>query len=1606
MTVNVVDFVEADGNVYLVTEYAGTSTLHDLLVAGPLPQRRAWDIMRGLMSALDELHSHSIVHGDIHSANIVVNPDTNDLRLIDLGFAFFSGRSAIDHAIGANEGLIGYLAPEKSGRTSHQVDHRSDLYSAGVVFFEILTGRKPFESTDTLEILHAQIAERPPRVSELDTSVPPSTSDLIDLLLQKDPENRYQSAYGVLADLTILEEAPPGKQVELRTRDVNERFAKRSGLIGRDQELEVLRRHLVDVTSGFNTLGLIDGPAGVGKSALIARVMEEASRLGILVAKGWCDRTADLPLSGIAALADHVTRTILRQPDEAVSNWKQQVEERVGSTLATLIPFVPLLSTVFDVDPDDVQQVGAGDARRRLMTSFVSYLEVSTNLQPTLLVIEDLHWADEDTIDVLRQLSQPAEGYSFAMLGTRRTSDVTINVAAAARTMRLLESVPNSFVLELANLDDVAVRLLIASSFSLSAADLESLVSNVLRTTNGSPLLVEQYLGLLVDQGVLVFDRSDHRWQYHPTSELIDASGDQLESVLRQRFSTIDHYSQRILATLATIGTRIELVDLLALTDDPDRVRTAISKAVAHGLVTSLLDDSKLHYSFVHDRLRTYAESLFTADERSQVHVRYARILLEDPATPSLSGKALFRVADQLVRTPFEKLSQTFAVQVVELMDMAAEAAKRAGALNVAITYSETASKISSSLDHRPSAVAFDRSLLLAECLGNVGEYDRAHAELDLVEPLASTDFDHARVHRLRVILYNLKTLYLESIRHGREALMRVGVHLAESPSPLTVVRTLARVWNRQRRLTVDEIERRPHATDPAVLLAMDVLQNLQAPAYNLNENVFACVLLERADLVFRHGHAHASVDAYTSYGVFLRTIGATATAEVYGDLALQLSRSSRDLRAKAYTQFTDNTIIYPWVHVTSDVIHGLHESVQLAEQSGDTDILAYSCGVYAQALLYAGGDVRGLFEEIEECLTKIDRAWQRSDHAPTFATYYHVGILTVLTTLAPALELGDRSARLLEQADDIEQDVLDSGNTTAICLIHLMHAYSAMLRGDHDTLRSRLRAIAPHQRGMLAQTMSMQYEYLLAISAGWSLFKGHSLSRSDVRQLRRSLKRFRSWERHQHENFHARRLIVEALLSGANGRPDDLTHRLEQAVGAAKRVGNRLLALEASMLVARLDDGWKSTATDLAVDLGADGVIPVIQGKRIDLAGLSAAVPRSPIASSSVLDSAQLEVASIAKASTAIATEIDAASLHKRLLSILVENAGASHAFIAIPSPDGMLVVAQYGYKVDTGHADGIDLASYQECCHPMLREALRTRLPVSVDNAQISDYRDDAHVSATGVRSIMAFPVVYQGSVACVFYLENLSLTGAFTTERERFLGLLAGQIAVSLENARLYKEQASTLRAAERFIPQEFLDALGIASIRDVQLGDAVNVPMTVLFADIRRFTSLSERMSVRGAFEFLNEYLEAVTPAIRNHHGFIDKYIGDAVMALFPRDPSHAVRAALEIMDEVRRLNQRLGASLDGPLEIGIGIHVGEVMLGTVGAEHRMDTTVIGDTVNIAARLEELTKTSSVPIILSDDVLQRLPAGLVSTVELGMESIRGRSTAIKIHGISIR
>jgi len=356
--------------------------------------------------------------------------------------------------------------------------------------------------------------------------------------------------------------------------------------------------------------------------------------------------------------------------------------------------------------------------------------------------------------------------------------------------------------------------------------------------------------------------------------------------------------------------------------------------------------------------------------------------------------------------------------------------------------------------------------------------------------------------------------------------------------------------------------------------------------------------------------------------------------------------------------------------------------------------------------------------------------------------------------------------------------------------------------------------------------------------------------------------------------------------------------------------------------------------------------------------------------------------------------------------MKLVVENAGAQRGCLLLEQDEDWVIEAEAGIVEGEMRArPSTSVGQVANLPHTIVNYVVRTKEAVVLnDAAHEGFFTQDPYITQTQPKSILCTPLINQGKLNGILYLENNLVTGAFSPEQQEVLSLLSGQAAISIENARLYTRQVELPRSATRFVPREFLQLLGKDSIRLVNLGDQTQREVTIMVSDIRSFTALSETMTPQENFDFGNAYLERGSPIIRQHHGFIAKYMGDGMMAVFPRQAEDALSAAIAQLGEVTRYNVERQQQGLVPLRIGIGIHVGPVMLGTVGEAQRMQFDLMSDAVNVSARLEGLSKLYGVALIISTEVLRRLEDPTQYKLRfLGKTPLKGRQESMSIFEI---
>ncbi|MCB9740883.1 MAG: AAA family ATPase [Deltaproteobacteria bacterium] len=1540
--------------------------LEQALGAGPIatmPPPRALKIAIQVARALCWLHEQGRVHHGLTPDHVLLGDD-DQVALLGVGHSRPLGR---EHSEGLDErrgeSALCYLAPEQTGRVGRPADARTDLYGLGALLYRLLGGQPPAAGRDRLETMHAIIA-RPPAPLPIDRKL----NALVGKLLAKDALDRYQTARGVLDDLERCLAAVSANldlgQIELGSRDRSGHVVLPDALYGRDLERASLLAAYAEAEGGAVRTVLVAGVAGSGKSKLIAELRQSAE----IVLWGKFDPTdGGSPYAALGRAIDAALTRALGQSDAALRALRSRVQAAVGDEIDALLPVLPRLPLL--VGPVGERQRFEPEAELlRLQRATAGILRALTpDAQPIVLVIDDLQWADTATFRMLSALAELLP--RLLLVGAYRLEEVD-----GEHPLRDFASERRAQQIELGEIDEAAVAAFVAAALSSPVAAVRDLAAELRTRTRGNPFHLRWFLREL-DRRDALTRGADHAWRVElRDGEAVGVAANVAE-LLAGRIGELDPAVQRLLHAAAVMGTWLDpplLATALAL--DPVTIEQQLGAALQAEILEALRGGGERRYRFAHDRLREAALTSIDVTQRNSLSLALGRALWQrDDADP-------FDVA-ALLNPVAADLDDTERAHLVQIDLVAADRALRARAVDAAFRLLEAAWSLLGDDPWRTHhAEALRCRDLQAEVAFQRGKPQQAIAVCS--EILAKTEQGLEQSNALLL----LQAVHGNSgnVKEALDACYRhfelMGEKMPRKASMGAMLLELGRAMWELRGRDIAALLDAPPMQDERKLAVLRGVSSASATV----DSPFG--VMQRAirsmRLTVQHGPTRYSGFAFSTYGGMLcGPLGKMEQGDRFGRLGLELVRrfEADDIENRVLTNYY--TFVAHWTHPFRDCMLGLEEAVRSARRAGDFTFLPGAMQFLTQMRTLQGGDLQAALRDA--------RSQARELHADVHNQHRVQGYERLLELLCdPELADLDGKAAMarfegLEHRDD---------QFTTVQLLSLRGA-AAWYVGDLATARREFDQARPLQDALFCMPLLPWARLYDAISALEADAPGA------VKLARKTLRWLRPRAKVAPFNLGHAQALIEAELAAHLGKPAQALAHYADAIEQSERNGFRLDHATARWRLAALHE--RAGRTAVAADerreatltlraIGAHGMVKRLLQRQ--------AAMRLEAAEAGGLD---VDVETLVRAGAVIASELQIDRLLARLTSLLLQNAGAQRALL-ITQHDGIWRVdaeeGPEGYRQPELALEGAG----ELLCLAAARYALRTGQVVRVDDAARSEhYRDDPYVAATSARSLLAIPLRRGGEASGLVYLENRLSAGAFDAAKVRAVSLLAGQIGFAIDNARLFDETQALKVASERFVPKQMLEVLGRGDIRHVGVGDSVEGTMTVLFSDIRRFTTLSEGLTPKETFAFVNEYLARMEPVITRHGGFIDKYIGDAIMAVFPGDADDAVRASAAMLGELATYNAERAGPDVAPLEIGIGLHRGPLMLGTVGGVNRMEGTVIGDTVNLASRVESMTKTLGIPLLVSAPTiaaLRRPDAFRFRAV--GKQSVRGRDEAVEL------
>ncbi|MHA7131197.1 AAA family ATPase [Algoriphagus namhaensis] len=1637
-----------NGNLALILEPFGVS-LEDFAKQQAHNRVSIDDFLRfapQLVKSLAQVHEHGIIHKDLAPRNILIKPGTLEIKLIDFSAA---SQLRLEHQEGnyssAIIGSLPYMSPEQTGRMNRDIDYRSDYYSLGISFFQLLTGNLPFQASDALEWVHCHISKSAVNPQSLRKDIPAALAKIVLKLISKNAEDRYQSSYGLIADLEQVAEAYHSGDFDfdfpLAQSDKSSQFHLPQKLYGREAELKTLNNYFKSAAQGGVEFCLVSGYSGVGKSVLVYELGRSiVQHRGYLIHGKFEQFRQNSAYIALANAFRDLIRQLLGESKDKLEEWARKIKGALEPNAQLIIDLIPELELIIGKQPA-VQELTPAEAQNRFLLLFTNFVKVFASKEhPLVIFLDDLQWTDIPTLNLISRLVISQELHHLMIIGAYRDNavDSTHPLTLTLEDIRKKRPFEDLILLPL---PQRAVDEIIRDTLQLDDERSAELGRILHEKTGGNPFFTIELLKTLHQRGVIYFNSQNGHWDWDTQKVEHVGHTDNVIDFLLSSLELLEDRTQAVLQLAASIGANFDLKTLSVIRESSmEKTAQDLYPAIKNNIIIPLSGNYRLVgispdefeaeveegkmlnpvYKFQHDRVQQAAYSMISPEKRKAFHLSIGRLMYSHTSADALDEK-LMNVVGHLNEGRDFIETETEKRELAELNIKAGIKAKLSSAYESALSYLKISEKLlPQTVWEEDYRLMWKLAGELQSCYYLTGDWDRADEWTEIMLMRAKSEVEKGLVLSARTRQYATIGRMQDSIKAAYEGLSILGFDFIKVPESKDLEKEVEEISRNLGERSIASLIDSPLLEDERARIASQLLMEIFPAAFlSGSGNIFPYLVLKSVNIALKYGNSPETAFAYAGYAMILEGFyHETAKSYEYGKLAVNLIESFEDISLRSRILYVYTMFVHHWSNHWSTMTPIFRRAIEAGYQSGDLLYLAYSaqdCVIWDPTLDLdtASREQRKLMKIVKEC---------------EYQDSYDSGTLFLQMQLNFQGLTADRFSMTDENFDEAEclQGMFDRHFMTGIANYHIYKAEIHLMYNDPEGAFPHVLEQEKLMSSVMSLPQSVRFHFVSFVVRGMVLPGFAQEEQEPIRfQMHQSLRKMTEWAAHFPDNYEHLRLVMEAELLALEGKVTEALDWYEKAIAQANETSfirdeAMIHELAARFLIkmglSKAAEGYLEGAHYLYYRWGAlrktadmEKSYPHFKRGGTFGTGTTGTAP-TYLSSSAQGDSVSLDyldMSSVFRASQTISGELVLEKLLKATLEILIENAGAQKGLM-IEQKEGQIIVQAI---------QGSDLSDLPEMPfypdpsrkellpYTLIHTALRTNTSLVVNNAPEDKIQaTDPYVQSEQPRSMMCVPLSMHSQSKLLIYLENNLTHSAFSENRVKIIKLLAAQAAISIENARIYEEQEKLLKAQQRFVPLQFLKHLGHNDIAKVKLGESVSMEMSVLFSDIRDFTPLVERLSPPEVIEFLNKYYSELGGHISDRGGFIDSYAGDEILALFAVPADQAVQAGILMGQTLWRFNQESQEKGRPIINMGIGLNTGPLVLGTMGAMDRMQCTVLGDTVNLASRIENLTKLYGSQFLIGENTYLALEDPTRYSIRMvDRVAVKGKQEAIRLYEV---
>nr|WP_228055402.1 ATP-binding sensor histidine kinase [Lusitaniella coriacea] len=1389
-----------------------------------------------LADILHGLYQNRVIHKDIKPANILIHPQTKQVKLIDFSISSLLPKETQEiQNPNVLEGTLAYISPEQTGRMNRGIDYRSDFYSLGVTFYELLKGKLPFKSDDPMELMHCHIAKSP--ISITNKNIPQTLSDIVMKLMAKNVEDRYQNALGLKYDLEqCLKQWTQTRTIEefeLGQRDVRDRFIIPDKLYGREAEVAQLLAAFERVANGNSEMMLVAGYSGIGKTAVINEVHKPIVRQRGYFIKGKFDQfNRNIPFSAFVQAFRDLMGQLLSESDAQLEQWRDKILSALGENGQVIIDVIPELKNIIGQQPA-VPELSGSAAQNRFNLLFGKFIKVfTTKDHPLVLFLDDLQWADSASLNLLKLLMGESETGYFLVLGAYRDNEVypAHPLMLTLDEIKKNETTINTIIL--VPLTKSGLNYLISDTLSCSLELAIPLTKLVYQKTKGNPFFATQFLKGLYEDGEITFNLNSGYWQCNMARVRQLSLTDDVVEFMASRLHRLPVETQEVMKLAACIGNTFDLSTLAIVSESSqEKIATALWKALQEGLVLpanetykffqgseksrlAVSDTVLVGYEFLHDRVQQAAYSLIPQTQKSLTHYRIGKLLFQKIGKEERNDR-IFEIVNNLNYGIDLIDEQCERIKIANLNLKAARKAKKS------VAYSAASEYINSGIE-LVGMKGWDNEYQLIFDLHKEGsEAEYLNGNMERSESLAFHTLENARsatdkaeIYNILIIQHTLTSKFQDAVNEGKIALELLGIEWDENNLDRELDEELNAAKNQLGDRKISSLIDLPEMEIPEKRSAIKVLHTLLPLTYSFNQPLWRVLIVKIVNLSLQYGHIPECCFGYSFYGVLMGYIfGDYESGYEFGILSLNLSQKFKDLAQESKACNILAAFLLQWRKHISHCEKINNQGYSAGLESGQLQFIGYIAYNRILSLFHSGKNLNELLKEFPVYLPVLEEIKHY------YAYDITVGCQLAVQTLTSSISKGfEAQQQEIEDAQHLE--VCRSRDSfPGTCAYQIFKAQISYLFDRPEEAHEYL-CSAQEILGFLAGHFTFaEYFYYRALTF-LKLYPNASIQEKPeiLEQFGKNREQLQVWADNCPENFQHKLYLVEAEQYRVFGEKLEAIESYDLAISGAEE--NHFIQEEAlaNELAAKfyLDWGKEKIAQTYMVEAyycyarwGAKAKTDYLEQTYPQLlAPILQQSPTPPTTSTvthtlttSTASSSALDFTSAIKASQALSGEIELNALLSELMGIVLENAGADTGALILNHSGNWVLAAQ----CTDGNTQSSNTPLDETNALPLsiINTVKRTQNTLLINQlAKNTTFARDPYLAQKQPQSLFCTPILNQGKLIGILYLENNLSVEAFTPNRIEILNLLTSQAAISIENAHLYNtlEQKVQQRTAQ--------------------------------------------------------------------------------------------------------------------------------------------------------------------------------------------------------------